>query len=209
MTTGSERVSSTWRRPMRQVGPSSSSMRPKRRGRGLSASRSHPPGQRGHVVQVRVPGSNQVLAGASRPAAAWFPTTPTRGRERLARPLPRDRTGEWPRSWRPDLRQSTRKSARAKVPGHSGDSTPFRPLEQPLQLVFRLLVRLDFEPLTEGPYCRSLYPIPACEAIPFLNLFDGSAARSVAAPTSSDRARRGHGTAEARHPPLELVVCGA
>ena len=31
-------VSSTWRRPMCQVGPSSSSIRPKRRGRGLSAS---------------------------------------------------------------------------------------------------------------------------------------------------------------------------
>ena len=69
-------------------------------------------------------------ATALRRAAAWPPARRGRGRAPPARPRSRDRTGEWPRSSRAALRQNTRKSARAKVPGHSGDTTSFRPLQQ-------------------------------------------------------------------------------
>ena len=87
-----------------------------------------PPGARPSArVRPRSPGPGSLLrsgpAAASRRAAAWSPTKRARGRGRPARRPLRDRTGEWPRSSQPNLRQNTRKSARAKVPGHSGDST--------------------------------------------------------------------------------------
>ena len=64
------RVSSTCRRPMCQVGPSSSSIRPKRSGRGLSARSDDPPREGGHVVEVGVPGARRGPPAAVRPVAA-------------------------------------------------------------------------------------------------------------------------------------------
>ena len=151
------RSSSTWRRPMCQRralllvdAPEEQRSRAVRQERDPAARvrrRSRGPGSRRRSGPA---------AGRSARCRMVRQRMRAHGRGRPARRPPRDRTGEWPRSSPPNLRQNTRKSARAKVPGHSGDSTSFRPLEQALQLVFRLLVRLDFEPLTKGPYCRSL-----------------------------------------------------
>ena len=46
--------------------------------------------------------------------------------------------------------KSRANSARAKIPGHSGDSTHISEAIQGLHLLFPLLIRPDFEPLTKG-----------------------------------------------------------
>ena len=178
MTTGSERVSSTWRRPMRQVGPSSSSMRPNSRGRGLSA-RSDT--LRESAATWSSPDSLRQSGPAAVFSAAASPTVrPVRGRVRLAQWRPRDPAGEWSRSFEPRLPQGTRKSAARKVPGHSGDGHRFRPLEQPLQQGFRLLTRLNIGPLIEGPYGPSLYRNRAPKARGFLKRVRPGQGRSPA-----------------------------
>ena len=158
---------------MRQVGPVLFVDAPEEQRPWAVRQQGDPPGERGHVVEVRVPRGDQVLQQLLGP----LPHGSQRSQRVVEGGLLGGDLGIGRGSGHahrgPTLRQNTRKSARAKVPGHSGDSTPFRPLEQALQLVFRLLVRLDFEPLTEGPYCPSLYSIQASEAIPFLNLSDG------------------------------------
>ena len=158
MTTGSERVSSTWRRPMRQVGPVLFVDAPEQQGPWAVRQQRDPPRQCGDVVEVRVPGGDQVLQQLLGP----LPHRPQRCQCVVEGRLLGGHLGIGRGSGHAHRGPISAKT-RAKAPAQKSPDIPGTLLhldlsKQALQLVFRLLVRLDFEPLTEGPYCAVTLP---------------------------------------------------